>query len=358
MIRIVFILIAIITLLVRCKKNEEQKESENNLARREHVVEKNPVEVVVLIKKMFKKQLMSNGRIEAIQKCSLNFLTSGTIEKVNISNGDRVFKGQTLAQLANEDAESRLSNAQISLRQAEIDLKDKYLQYGYKLEQIDEVIPEVSEVLQLRSGYFTSRNNVESAKREYERCNLKAPFTGVIADLNIKPYEKSSDMVCTVIDDSRFKVKFVVLETELEFITKGQESLVSPFFDTELELKGKITAINPTVSDNGQIAIIAELPNNGKLIDGMNVKIKIELDMPNQMVVPKSAVLIRDGYEVLFKYVNGLAEWTYVNVLVSNSTHHSIISNTARGAELNVGDSIIVSGNLNLGNNTEVHLTD
>ena len=39
MIRIVFILIAIITLLVSCKKNEEQKESENNLARREHVVE-------------------------------------------------------------------------------------------------------------------------------------------------------------------------------------------------------------------------------------------------------------------------------------------------------------------------------
>ena len=107
---------------------------------------------------------------------------------------------------------------------------------------------------------------------------------------------------------------------------------------------------------NGQIAVTAQVPGADELMDGMNVRITVENSVPNQMVVPKSAVVIRDNMEVLFRIdpETGHSLWTYVNVLMSNTTEHVVEANKDRGAELNVGDRIITSGNLNLGDDAEV----
>jgi hypothetical protein len=119
-------------------------------------------------------------------------------------------------------------------------------------------------------------------------------------------------------------------------------------------LKGSILSINPTVDQSGQISVTAQVPGSDKLMDGMNVRITVQNSITGQMVVPKSAVVIRDNMEVLFRYKDGHAEWTYVNVLMSNTTQHVVEANKDRGAELNLGDLIITSGNLNLGDDAAV----
>ncbi|MDR2292634.1 MAG: efflux RND transporter periplasmic adaptor subunit, partial [Prevotellaceae bacterium] len=158
------------------------------------------------------------------------------------------------------------------------------------------------------------------------------------------------------IDDAVFNVKFTVLESELNFIRTGQEVKVSTFTNPDIIHKGYITEITPSVNDKGQILIIAQIDNDGKLIDGMNVKIIIENSIANQMVVPKSAVVIRDDMEVLFRYSKEKSLWTYVNIQMSNSDEYVVSPNTARGAELNVGDTVIVKGNLNLGSDVNVEI--
>jgi hypothetical protein len=80
----------------------------------------------------------------------------------------------------------------------------------------------------------------------------------------------------------------------------------------------------------------------------------VENSIPSQLVVPKSAVVIRDNMEVLFRYVEGRSLWTYVHVLMSNTTQHVVEPNKERGADLNVGDLIITAGNLNLGDDAPV----
>jgi membrane fusion protein, multidrug efflux system len=91
-------------------------------------------------------------------------------------------------------------------------------------------------------------------------------------------------------------------------------------------------------------------------MDGMNVKVYIETNVPNQLVVPRSAVLLRDNQEVLFKYVSGTTFWTYVQVLHENSTSYAIIANPDKGEILDPGDTIIVSGNLNLAHESKVEI--
>jgi membrane fusion protein, multidrug efflux system len=59
---------------------------------------------------------------------------------------------------------------------------------------------------------------------------------------------------------------------------------------------------------------------------------------------------------VLFKYTGGKAEWTYVKILHQNSTHYSVIANPDRVASLQPGDTIIVSGNMNLAHGSLVKI--
>jgi len=99
----------------------------------------------------------------------------------------------------------------------------------------------------------------------------------------------------------------------------------------------------------------ALVKNTGGLMDGMNVKVMVEKDVPNQLVVPKSAVLLRDNQEVLFRCTkDSIAFWTYIQTTGENTTSYSVIAHPDKGATLNSGDTIIVSGNLNLAHESKV----
>jgi hypothetical protein len=149
-----------------------------------------------------------------------------------------------------------------------------------------------------------------------------------------------------------------VLETEYSFVSVGQAIKVSPFADASVVVEGKVVSINPTVDSRGQIAVTAVIQGGTGLIDGMNVRVMVENSIPDQLVVPKSAVVIRDNLEVLFRYVDGRSLWTYVNVLMSNTEYHVIEANSDRGASIEVGDLIVTSGNLNLGDDTPIEIAE
>jgi hypothetical protein len=121
------------------------------------------------------------------------------------------------------------------------------------------------------------------------------------------------------------------------------------------EYTGKVVSINPIVEKNGTVLVKAKVKNDGKLMEGMNVKIKIEKSILNQFVIPKSAIVLRQDQEVLFKVINGKAYWTYVKVIKENKDYYSVIPNPDKSsAILKVGDTIITNGNLNLAHDSAV----
>jgi membrane fusion protein (multidrug efflux system) len=86
----------------------------------------------------------------------------------------------------------------------------------------------------------------------------------------------------------------------------------------------------------------------------MNVKVSIKRAIPGQLVVPKQSVVLRQNREVLFRYTKGTAYWTYINVLDENENQYSVIA--AEGATLELGDTVIISNNLNLAHESEVEV--
>jgi len=80
----------------------------------------------------------------------------------------------------------------------------------------------------------------------------------------------------------------------------------------------------------------------------MNVKVLVGNSVPAQLVVPKEAVVIRQGKQVVFTYEDGHAKWHYVKTGYENSREYTIEEGLEEGAQ------VIITNNLNLGHDAEV----
>ena len=81
----------------------------------------------------------------------------------------------------------------------------------------------------------------------------------------------------------------------------------------------------------------------------MNVRVSAFRSVGKQWVVPKTAVVLRTGKQVVFTVVDGKAVWNYVQTGLENATEY-----TVTGETLKEGDLIIVTGNINLAHESPV----
>lgn len=348
----VYILLLALCLLTSCK-NKQNAEDAQEMEKADVSVTDLYVDTLRLYYQTFHRQLVCNGKLEAIEKSELAFNNGGTVVAIHVHNGDFVRKGQIIAETDKQDCLLEIEKSKKDLEKAKVELTDKLIGLGYS-GNTNEVPTDVLNRAKVTSGFFTSQYALQTAENQLKGCNLRAPFSGRIADLNNNRHQKL-DKVCTLINDSYFDVEFNVMEAELKNIRRGQQVSVMPFTDNGTSYKGTILNVNPTVDDKGLILVKARIKNvSNKLIDGMNVRVIIENDAPHSLVVPKDAVVERDGYHVVFIYKDGEAIWTYVDIAYSNLGSHAITGCERKGTEIHQGDVVITTGNQNLADGTKV----
>lgn len=349
--QIILLIFAIFILFVGCKSNTENSEQNSSESLPE---EKNIVETVILEKQDFTREIISNGKLAAIQKAELYFKNPGIIETIKVGNGEMVSVNAELARLQNDDYRFNVEKAQVNMEKAEIDRLDALLSMGYKT-GAENISPEHRKIADIRSGYNQANIQMAEATQQLENVILKAPFSGKVEGLIQKSFEKAdlSKPFCTLINDNRFTIEFPLLETEFSEINTGQKVTVTPIAGAK-QSEGSITEINPRIDENGLVWVKAEVTNPGGYLEGMNVKVSIKRAISGQLVVPKQAVVLRQNREVLFRYTGGIAYWTYINVLDENEHQYSVVA--AEGATLELGDTVIISNNLNLAHESEVEI--
>ncbi|MCR5395642.1 MAG: efflux RND transporter periplasmic adaptor subunit [Bacteroidales bacterium] len=349
--------------LAACSE-EKQQEKEINIQGQEQAVAK--VDTLVLRWKTFNNQLLCNGRLAAIKKAELQMPRQGEILlSVPVHNGQRVEAGTLLAVSDTLTRRAELEKAEQDFERARVELQDKLIGLGYNVgsahsdEEWQNIVPaDVLHRVELTSGYHTASYQLQNARKALQDCRLRAPFAGRIANVEAKAHQQCSK-VCTLLDDSYFDVEFKILEAELAFVRQGQTVLITPFVYKEQKINGIITEVNPTVDDRGLVKVVARIKNtSAQLIDGMNVRVIVESEVPNMLVVPKEAVVERDGYHVVFLLdtKSNHAVWTYVDIVYSNLEQHAITGCERKNTEVKPGDIVITSGNLNLADDTEVEV--
>jgi macrolide-specific efflux system membrane fusion protein len=105
----------------------------------------------------------ASGSVNSSKSRSLDFATSGTVTEIKVQAGDKVKKGQSLAEVDQASAEGNVQSAKANLTAAEG--ADTSTASGY-------------------SSYVSAKNAYNQAVRELDGTKLTAPFSGTVVAVN------------------------------------------------------------------------------------------------------------------------------------------------------------------------------
>lgn len=346
-----FLLGSLLFGLLACgRASEERQETVETILPDEEAT----VTVFPLAEVDFQHELISNGKLAAKRRVDLRFESPELIAHIYVKNGDRVRKGMKLAELDGFKLQNQVDQALDALEKSKLEVQDVLIGQGYMLADSAKVPAATLKLARLKSGYDQALATYELAVRSLEMGTLVAPFDGVIANLFIRQGNPSSatEAFCTVIDPQSLEADFTVLENELPLIHVGDQVAVSPFAAPDLLTQGRIAEINPLVDESGMVRVKASVAADKRLFEGMNVRVSVQRSLGKQLVVPKSAVVLRSGKQVVFTLVNGKAHWNYVRTGLENADSYTIVEG------LKAGDQVITTGNINLAHEAPVKVVD
>jgi membrane fusion protein, multidrug efflux system len=304
----------------------------------------------------FTIQHFSNGKIYSGNSAEIRYRSSGILENVYVSNNQLVSKGQHVASIENSRQQLALEQAVEELKSAKTELQSLILGYTGGSHSDTSTLPkELIENLNIQSGITRAEIGVKLAQKNLEETYVISPIFGAVAGLNIRPFTmvQIGEKFCEILDNKSYEIQFSVLELELKIIGEANQILVIPFSYPEITLKGEVSDINPIVDEFGLIKIKAKVPNPKtgiQLADGMNVKVIAERIIPDLVTIPIQALVKRNNRNIVFTLEKGMAKWNYVTVAHQNSHSYAISEG------INKGDSVIISGNLNLAHDVMVTL--
>ena len=302
---------------------------------------------------IFLKQTFSNGILEAALKVDVPFQAQGMILEIAIKTGEYVREGQLLARLDDSRQRLEFEQARLAYNRALLELEDLLLGLRYNIKDTATMPDEVLRMARLRSGYEDAKLQLARKEYELEITRIKAPISGIIAGLEAQTHAQSSAFknLCTIINNKQMIVSFNLLESDADMVKTGMKVKIMPLAFQGRFFTGSIDAIDPQINRHGQLTVKALIPNpEGVLLDGMNVRVVLETGIPNQLIIPKSAVLARQGRQVVFTVEEGLAIWNYVKTTYENEDSFAVTEG------LNEGQVIITGNNLTIGHQAPVRI--
>lgn len=236
--------------------------------------------------------LSTMGKVVAVRCANLSFDTALPIARVNVHNGQRVRRGQVLAQLdpfklrnAVEQQRHQVEQALLQLEQARLQMQDVIITQGYDPDKPASIPESVRHNADVKSGYALSQRSLEAVRTQLAAAEhalneavLKAPFDGVVANVSMQAHQLSQagQTVCRVIDTSALSVEFRVMEADLARFPMGTKLLAVPVADKGMQYEAVVSEINPVVDSQGAVVIRARLSSSDGLFEGMNAEVLLK----------------------------------------------------------------------------------
>ena len=224
-----------------------------------------------------KEKLASKGIVEAYLEIPVYCMLQAQVVNLNVREGMRVHKDQVLLVLDDEDIQTEIVTNYCAFEQAKFQLDEILIGQGFKKEEFGNVPQNVLILAKVKSGYNTAEQSYNVIKKRLEKTIIKAPMSGIVTSVNIKPYDypMMGSPVFKIIDNDRLKVKFSILESEINKIKMGSVVEVSTIAYTFEWHKATVTHISPIVDESGMIKIEAVFEDNTNLMPGMTAIVNI-----------------------------------------------------------------------------------
>lgn len=184
----------------------------------------------------------ASGEVVPASKASLSFPLTGIVNDVRVRAGDKVSAGQILARLDTSILEAQVQQADADVRAMQIHYT--YLaRTGTDQEHLDSALADVARV----------QATLDAAKATLAQATLAAPFSGIIASVDIIPSETvvPGQVVIMLGDFSDFQVETTDLsERDVPRVQVGQPAQVNVIALNQT-FPGKVTDVSRIASTIG-----------------------------------------------------------------------------------------------------------
>jgi len=161
------------------------------------------------------------GIVEEREATAVSFTGMGVVKRVLVNEGQRVARGQLIAEMDNTQSLNMLKAAEAQMAQAD----DALQRYGMLHDNGS--LPEVQWV-EIQSKVAQAKAQLEVARKNVADCRLVAPVSGIIGRRQVGAGETAlpSQAVVTILDINSVKVRVSVPETEIGTISANTPSTV------------------------------------------------------------------------------------------------------------------------------------
>jgi len=245
---------------------------------------------------------------------------AGTVENIFVKVGDRVNKGEPLVSIRSPDVSDAYSNylSNLSqLKQAErvCNLNKQLFEIGavtkndvLSSEANCEQLKALSEALRKKLEIYGV--NVESGFTD--RHLIKSPMHGTMVEIHAHVGDRvdSSNPLMIVADPSKVVVVANIYDTEISNVHKGKEVTFTTDIFPNTPFKGIVTYISDISDpDSKTIKTYIRITGSPQLFkQNMFLKMKILNGKKIYPVVPKTALLYKDGKFTVYVVVGGKYE--------------------------------------------------
>jgi HlyD family secretion protein len=298
------------------------------------------------------KSVVATGKVEPITKVEVKSKASGIVKKLYVEYGDRVKKGQLLAQLDKEEIQAQVDQSRAGLEAAEASLKGAEADLERaKVDAESPDVPLLKRAYERASGMaksgVVSTSALEDAQKNYElalnkqnvakaqvtvlrakqaqaqaqvaqdRANLKqleeqlgytdivSPIDGIVLSRDVEMGDavssilvlgSSATLVMTLGDTSEVYVKGKVDESDIGKVYLAQPARIKVESFKDKTFNGKVTKISPmgVEKDNVTTFEVRVSINNpgGELKAGMTANAEIILEEhKNVLQIPEGSIL-------------------------------------------------------------------
>lgn len=326
------------------------------------------------------------GTIKACRRSRLSMPLGGRVAELNVKEGDRVQPDAVLLTLWNADRKAALDQSMAGLnvaeqrrRQtclgAEHDMREArriallYLKGAVSEEQVDNYNT-AAESSQLAcetaaAEVAAARANVDVQEAQFDLTVLRAPFAGVVAEINGEvgeyvtpsPPGVATPPAVDLIDTSCLYVTAPIDEVDAAALNLGLDARVTLDAFRGREFPGTLTRIAPYVSEVEKQARTVDvdveldaLPDDVELLVGYSSDIELILDVREDVLRVPTEVIVEgrylwviddDGRASRRDVETGLGNWSWTQITTGLESGERIITSLdaeglAEGAEVSV----------------------
>ena len=272
------------------------------------------IELGTFSDKNLSEVIKANGytKLPPQNQADVSVFTTGIVKTINVMEGQRVSKGQTIATIESPE----FTKIQESYLTSKSNLEYLKLEFERQKTLSDEEVNSKKVFQKTKSDYEIERARFNSLQKQLNTLHISgngnstatvpviAPISGNITEIYIKigSNVEAGKPLMNIVDNSKLHVDLLVYEKDLFKVKQGQNVRFILTNQDNTEINGKIFSVGKSFeNETKSVAVHADISNNQqKLIPGMYVNALIDAGANTVKALPSEAIIKADGKEFIF----------------------------------------------------------